>query len=172
MQSKGVVGYDPLKVLVEIEGLDTNGTELSYLLRKQYGIQVELAGENFVLAMLSPFNSQQDWQALLKALQAIALRIPQKNRSRIALPPLPPLPMLAITPRQAFLSAAKTVMIKESIGFISTEIVAAYPPGIPCLVPGEVITAEVVEYLEYLRCSNIVVHGLADSNFDRIRVVV
>ncbi|NLV16746.1 MAG: aminotransferase class I/II-fold pyridoxal phosphate-dependent enzyme [Syntrophomonadaceae bacterium] len=170
-QARGVAGYDPLKVLVEIVGLDTNGAELSYLLRKRYGVQMELAGENYILAMFSPFSSEQDWLALQKALEDLAAQIPGKNRNRISLPPFPPLPRLAITPRNAFLSDSKTVMIKESIGLISTEMVAAYPPGIPCLVPGEVITAEVVEYLEYLKSRNIVVHGLADNNFDKIRVV-
>jgi arginine/lysine/ornithine decarboxylase len=63
-------------------------------------------------------------------------------------------------------------MIKESRGMISAEMVAAYPPGIPCLIPGEIITAEVVEYLIYLKLRRIPVHGLRDRGLQSIQVVI
>lgn len=167
----GVAGFDPLKILVEITGLDLDGYELSRLLRKRYGIQVELAGENHVLAMFSPFNSPGDWDALTTALTDISRQTTHRSRKKKPCPDIPPIPPLAISPRESFLSPHKTVMIKASIGMISAEMVAAYPPGIPCLIPGEIITAEVVDYLAYLKLRGTPVHGLRDHSLQSIQVV-
>ena len=133
--------------------------------------QLELAGENHILAVFSPFNAKDDWRALPQALREISRQFPRKSRKKLPMSVLPSIPPLAITPREAFLSAQKTVMIKECEGLISAEIVAGYPPGIPCLIPGEVITAEVVEYLNYLKLKGIPVHGLHDRSFQKIQVV-
>ena len=171
LQVEGVAGYDPLKVLVEITELDTTGVELSYLLRRRYGIQVELAGEKYVLAMFSPFNQPDDWTALASALTEASRQFNHKLRPKKMVPDFPPIPPLAMTPRESFLSRRKTVMIKESEGLIAAEMAVGYPPGIPCLIPGEVITAEVIEYLEHARRSGISVHGLRDRELKTIQVV-
>ncbi len=167
----GVTGYDPLKILVEITDLDLDGYQLSHLLRECYKIQVELAGENHVLALFSPVSSEEDWNILTYALREISGQSSHHPKKKNIYPGLPPVPPLAITPRESFLSPHKTVMIKECEGLISAEIVAGYPPGIPCLIPGEVITAEVVEYLNYLKLKGIPVHGLHDRSFQKIQVV-
>ena len=171
LEIEGVAGYDLLKVLVEITDLDLDGYQLSHLLRNSYGIQVELSGENHILALFSPVNAEEDWSALTFALQAVSRQLshrPRKGNNCVGIPPIPP---LAITPRESFLSPHKTVMIKESKGMISAEMVAAYPPGIPCLIPGEIITDEVLEYLIYLKLRGTPVHGLRDRSLQSIQVV-
>jgi len=167
----GVAGFDPLKILVEITGLDLDGYQMSHILRKRYGIQVELAGENYVLALFSPFNTSGDWDILTSALKDISCQTTRRARNKKPYWAMPPIPPLAITPRESFLSPHKTVMIKESKGMISAEMAAAYPPGIPCLIPGEIITAEVIEYLIYLKQRGISVHGLRDLTMQSIQVV-
>ncbi|MGE5543453.1 MAG: arginine decarboxylase, partial [Bacillota bacterium] len=167
----GVAGFDPLKILVQITDVDLDGYQLSRLLRKRYGIQVELGGENYVLTMFSPFSSPGDWNALAAALKDISQQTTHQLRDKKPYPDIPPIPPLAITPRESFLSPHKTVMIKESKGMISAEMAAAYPPGIPCVIPGEIITAEVVEYLTYLKLREIPVHGLQDRSLQSIQVV-
>ncbi len=171
LEIDGVAGHDPLKVVVEITDLELDGYQLSHHLRMGYGIQVELAGENHILALFSPVNSEEDWDTLIFALQEISRQSAHHPRKRNIGPGLPAIPPLAITPRESFLSPHKTVMIKESKGMISAEMVAAYPPGIPCLIPGEIITAEVVDYLIYLKLRGIPVHGLRDRSLQRIQVV-
>ncbi len=168
---RGVAGYDPLKILIEIRGLDISGFELMSIMRKEYGIQLEMAGENHMLAMFSAFNTEEEWQALPLSLSDAVSGIASKGEATAMLTPVPPRTVLAITPREAFFSTQKTVMIKESTGLIAAEMVAAYPPGIPCLIPGEIISPEVVEYLEYLRRIKASVHGLQDPCLNLIRVV-
>jgi len=171
LETEGVADYDPLKLLVEITDLELDGYQLSRLLREHYGIQVELAGENHVLTMFSPFNHPEDWDKLAAALKDISQRYHRRSRDRNPFPGFPPIPPLALTPRESFLSVRKTVKIKESKGMISGEMAAPYPPGIPCVVPGEIITAEVVEYLIYLKQRDIPVHGLRDRSLQYIQVV-
>jgi len=171
LETEGVAGYDPLKLLVEITDLELDGYRLSRLLREHYGIQVELAGENHVLAMFSPFNPPDDWDNLKVALKDISQRYAHRSRDINTYPGFPPIPPLVLTPRESFLSPHKTVKIKESKGMISAEMAAPYPPGIPCVIPGEVITAEVVDYLIYLKQKGIPVQGLRDRSLQSIQVV-
>ena len=59
-----------------------------------------------------------------------------------------------------------------SVGRISSESIAGYPPGVPALLPGERITSEVVEYLGELTAAGARLHGAADPTFATVRVLV
>jgi lysine decarboxylase len=61
--------------------------------------------------------------------------------------------------------------VEEAIGRISCEAIAGYPPGVPSLLPGERITAEVVAYLRELTVAGARLHGAADPSFATIRVL-
>ena len=78
----------------------------------------------------------------------------------------------AISPRDAFLGKGETVPVDEAVGRISAENIAGYPPGIPALLPGELITAEVVAYLRELTSAGARLHGAADPTFTTVRVLV
>jgi lysine decarboxylase len=62
-------------------------------------------------------------------------------------------------------------MINKSAGKVSAEMVAGYPPGIPCLMPGEMITEEIVEYIICLQARNISLHGLRNPERQMIDIV-
>lgn len=163
----GVVDFDPLKILVET--LEYDGVEVSELLRCSYGIQVEMASEGFILAMFSPFNEAGDWRRLGKALaEVVKMTSRRKNKNPI---PFPPVPKQALTPRQAFWSKKKSVNIEESQGMIAAEMVAAYPPGIPCVVPGEIISPEVRDYIAEMVGRGTPLHGLEKGDQKEILVV-
>jgi lysine decarboxylase len=78
----------------------------------------------------------------------------------------------AATPRDAFLGAGHQVPVEEAIGRISCEGIAGYPPGVPALLPGERVTADVVEYLRELTAAGARLHGAADPSFQTLRVLV
>ncbi|MGE5370349.1 MAG: aminotransferase class I/II-fold pyridoxal phosphate-dependent enzyme [Solirubrobacterales bacterium] len=165
----GVVGVDPLKIVLDCRDIGFSGIDLAAALSDRFGIEVELAARDYLLAMFSPFSPQEDWERLGKALDRVIVEPSHSKRQ----PPvqLPPIPKQVVTPRRAFLGSAKTVMIEESVNRVSCEIVAAYPPGIPCLIPGEAITAEIVDYLKELRDRRTPVHGPADRTLRSIRVL-
>ena len=77
----------------------------------------------------------------------------------------------AVPPREAFLGESEAVPVRTAIGRISTESIAGYPPGVPTLLPGERVTAEVVTYLQSLVAAGARLHGAADPSFRTLRVL-
>ena len=78
---------------------------------------------------------------------------------------------LAVSPRDAFLGETEVVAVDAAIGRISCEAIAGYPPGIPALLPGERIRAEVVAYLRELAAAGARLHGASDPSFETITVL-
>jgi lysine decarboxylase len=78
---------------------------------------------------------------------------------------------VVVPPRDAFLGAADAVPVDEADGRVSAEAIAGYPPGIPALLPGERITAEVIAYLRELRDAGARLHGASDPAFRTICVL-
>ena len=62
--------------------------------------------------------------------------------------------------------------VEQAVGRISTEAIAGYPPGVPTLLPGERVTAEVVDYLRALVAAGARLHGAADPSFRTLRVLL
>ena len=78
---------------------------------------------------------------------------------------------VAVSPRDAFLGVAEQVAVDDSVGRISCESIASYPPGVPALLPGERISAETVAYLRELAGSGARLHGASDPAFRTINVL-
>ena len=76
-----------------------------------------------------------------------------------------------VPPREAFLGEAEAVPVDEAVGRVSCEAIAGYPPGIPALLPGERITAEVVDYLRELVDVGARLHGASDPAFQTVYVL-
>jgi arginine/lysine/ornithine decarboxylase len=77
-----------------------------------------------------------------------------------------------VTPRTAFFGRAELVPVEEAVGRIAAEQVTPYPPGIPVLVPGERINAEVLEYLRSGLDAGMVLPDPTDKSLAKIRVSV
>ena len=82
--------------------------------------------------------------------------------------PIPPAPL---TPREAFFSPHEAVPFVGAVGRISAEIIAPYPPGIPVLVPGELITAETLDVLAAAQRTGIRIAYAADATLSTIQVI-
>ena len=78
---------------------------------------------------------------------------------------------MAVSPRDAFLGEAEIVPVDDAVGRISRESIAGYPPGIPALLPGELITTEVIAYLRELRDAGARLHGASDPSFATVTVL-
>jgi arginine/lysine/ornithine decarboxylase len=76
-----------------------------------------------------------------------------------------------MTPRQAFFALQRTVPIAAAIGEVSAEVVTVYPPGIPILMPGEVITSAQLDYLAACVRSGARITGATDPGLGSIRIV-
>ena len=81
------------------------------------------------------------------------------------------LPIAKVTPREAFFATTDTIPFESSEGRICSEIVAPYPPGIPILAPGEVITADLIDYLQVVHDMGGFINGPEDVRLQTIKVV-
>jgi len=95
--------------------------------------------------------------------------------ARTAVRPLPSRRELrteqAMLPRDAFFAATESVPARQAAGRVSAELVTPYPPGIPAVVPGEVLNRALVDYLEEIVANGAFVEGAADQRLDTFRVV-
>lgn len=168
----GVTGLDPLKILVFTGELRITGFDVGRIMRQQYNIQVEIEGDHYILAMMSMFHQRSDWERFYRALQTISKEHAGcKENNRNIMPVIPPAPVVIKSPREAFYSRNRHVPLAQARNMVSAEMVAAYPPGIPGLLPGEMITAEIWDYLNYIRQTGFRVQGPLDYRLDTIGVL-
>ena len=168
-QFPDIVSHDPLHVAIDVSGLGRSGLEVRNLLMTDFHIELEIATDNCVVGIVGP-GHDIDSDRLIAALEAVAIDSP----SEFAREPrdLPAVSARAMPMREAFFAASEVVSDEEAIGRISADTVAAYPPGIPNLVPGEVITAEIIEFLKHTAVQpGGWVRGALTTDIDRFRVV-
>ena len=168
----GIAGWDPLRVVIDVRGTGSTGYELAAELRAAYDIYVELATHAtlvLVLGMGQPVEPLErfahDFAEAVRALSrpgdgSPAAQLPATLEHQTVVPI-----------RDAFLGDGETVPVDDAIGRISCESIAGYPPGVPTLLPGERITAEVVAYLRALTAAGARLHGAADPTFATIQVL-
>jgi lysine decarboxylase len=141
------------------------------------GIQVEMSDLNNVLVIMSFGNTAEDIRALLQGLRALKRaaeigQIPKKLKAvQETVPNLPPIPEMALTPRKAVQGKCTRVPLNESLGRVSAEVVTCYPPGIPILYPGEVISKETLDYLDMMKKLAFGISGPEDKTLTTLRVV-
>ena len=165
-----IKGIDPLKVLISIPGLQLSGYQMGSILKEKYHIQVEMETEHSVLAMFSLLHDKSDWERFYKALQKVAADYEGSKKRSLRIEP-PPAAKVVLSPRRAFKSAKKQVKLAESLNLISGEMIAVYPPGIPCLLPGECITGEVLNYLHHVIDSGARIQGPEEPTLNNILVI-
>ncbi len=81
------------------------------------------------------------------------------------------LPEVALAPREAFFAVHETVPAADAAGRVAAELVAPYPPGIPAIVPGEVLTAQVLDALRSAAADGVRVAYAADPSVATVQVV-
>lgn len=173
----GVDALDPTKVTITVKELGITGYQAETYLRDQMGIQVEMSDLYNILVIVSFGNTTEDISALLEGLRSLRLavqtgQIPMRLlEAQKSIPNLPPIPEMALAPRKAVQGNWARVPLNESLGHVSAEVVTCYPPGIPILFPGEVITQETVDYLSIIRRLAFGISGPEDRTLTTLRVV-
>ncbi len=170
----GVAGWDPLRVVIDVRGTGHTGYDIAQALRSRYDIHLELSTHQAVVLVLGLAQPLEPLERFAHDLAEAVRGIGRSPRDVALLVPAPPLgPAEAVTPpREAFLGLSEAVPVDAAVGRVSTESIAGYPPGIPTLLPGERVTAEVVEYLRALTAAGARLHGAADPSFTTLRVLV
>jgi arginine decarboxylase len=172
-ERQGVHAYDPLRLVVDVRGTGVSGYRLAQLMRER-DIHPELAGENVIVAVFGMGETGTDNAArLVEALEQAVTRLPgERDVGGRELMPPPPWGPLEMTPREAFLGAQEVVPIDDAVGRIAAESLAAYPPGIPNVLPGERLTAETWEYVQAILAHGGSLRGASDRTLRTARVAV
>lgn len=131
--SKGMC--DPTRITFSARPIGYTGNALAQYLRAN-GVEPEFSDENYVVLIPSPFNSNEDWKRLEKSI--INLK-PKKTLNFSRQPDKITLPEAHMTIREAVFAKHKKVSLENSIGKVAGEIICPCPPGIPIVMPGEVI---------------------------------
>lgn len=166
----GIFAYDPTKLVIGVRGIGQTGYAVSDALRNTYGIDVEFADLRQIICSITIGDDDHTVNRLITALREIA----QDKRTVDNDPEVPPpaqLPTIAISPRDAYFATSRPVPLAQSVGEISAENIIPYPPGIPLVVPGEIITQELLDYLAYLRHKGSGVVGVEDKSLATLRIV-
>ena len=163
---------DPTKITVDVSGLGLTGLEAEHILRHQLKIQCELSDPNNVLFLITYADTDQTVDRLIEALKKLStMNKGVRLNGQRSLPPSKKIIEPIMTPRQAFYSQTTTVPLRQSIGKISAEEVTFYPPGIPMICPGELITADIVSIIEENLSIGQRIVGAVDNSLNTIRVI-
>jgi arginine decarboxylase len=172
---------DPTKITVDISMCGYTVEELQEVLFERYSIQVEKSTFNTITLLLTIGTTRSKCSRLFDALARIARekRVPKRA---ISSPEIPQFTSLKFLPRDAFYVEGELVPLLDENDHVNTELqnrvsadqIVPYPPGIPVLVPGQVVTLEIAQYLaRMLRLQKrIELHGVVfDGYVPCLRVV-
>uniref|UniRef100_A0A0D9W1C7 Orn/Lys/Arg decarboxylases family 1 pyridoxal-P attachment site domain-containing protein n=2 Tax=Leersia perrieri TaxID=77586 RepID=A0A0D9W1C7_9ORYZ len=163
---------DPLRITLSASDLQLSGYEADDILAEKHQIVSELVGTQAVTFAVNLGTRWHDVQRLVHSVNHLSEKYFSQNgsSSRKDNHVCSPLDKFSIklTPREAFFSKKRRVCIEDSLGEICGELICPYPPGIPVLIPGEVITQDSLSYLINVRDNGMVISGAADGELKSI----
>jgi lysine decarboxylase len=176
----GIAAWDPLRIVIDVRATGLTGYQLADALRTTYDVQIELATHATVVLVLGIGQPVEPLDRIAHDLaEAVTSLVADSGPAGPESSPSAPLHVPssdgvdpAVPPRDAFLGRSEAVPVRAAIGRICTEAIAGYPPGVPTLLPGELVTEGVVNYLQELVASGARLHGAADASFATVRVMV
>lgn len=168
----GGLELDTTKVTVNFSAWGYTGVEVGEALRRAR-VAVELVDANNVLFLVTYADNTYDYDEALARIEAVLEELEQHKRKPKAQQAAQPVPITeAVMPlRAVFYSSKQAVALEQAVGKICGEQVSFYPPGIPVLLPGELVTAQIVAYCKAQKALGLPVSGPADSSLQTLRIV-
>ena len=164
-----IFDFDVSKLSIYTLPIGLAGIEVYDLLRDEYDIQIEFGDIGNVLAYISVGDRKRDIERLISALAEIKRRFVKSGADMLTQEYISP--VVAETPRKAFYAKKRSLPLEETAGLVCSEFVMCYPPGIPILAPGELITDEIIEYIKYAKEKGCQMTGTEDINIERLNVL-
>jgi Arginine/lysine/ornithine decarboxylases len=163
--------YDPTKVTIHVRHLGITGYEAENWLRDRYNLEVEMSDMYNILCLITTGDTQETADKLIHALRTMSDEFHSKGEVKELVVKIPEIPHLALTPRDAFYEDTEVIPFKESAGRIIAEFIYVYPPGIPILLPGEVISQENIDYIVDHVEVGLPVKGPEDRTIQFVKVI-
>lgn len=169
INGNSIFDFDPTKLSVHTRDIGLAGIEVYDILRDEYDIQIEFGDIGNILAYLSIGDRIQDLERLVSALAEIRRRYEKDASNLLSQEYIDP--EVVVSPQKAFYAEKKSIPLSQSEGFVCSEFVMCYPPGIPILAPGERITKEILDYIEYAKIKGCSMTGPEDPDILQINVL-
>lgn len=161
-----VYDFDVTKLSVNTLDIGRAGIEVYDILRDDYNIQIEFGDIGNILAIISVGDNELAVERLVSALYEVKRIYSKDHTGMFDHEYINPQVMLA--PQEAFYGKKRTVPLQESVGLICSEFVMCYPPGIPILAPGELITRDILDYIGYAKEKGCSLTGTEDKSIEKI----
>ncbi|MEJ6481970.1 aminotransferase class I/II-fold pyridoxal phosphate-dependent enzyme [Nostoc punctiforme UO1] len=173
--SPGFMALDETRLTVTVSDLGLTGFEADEILDEKFAVTAEFASLQHITFIISLGNTPADIKQLVQGFTTLAKEYRRTNLN-VTNPNLQNLlttqgHTLHFSPREAFFAVSETLPLAETSDRICAEIVCPYPPGIPVLMPGEIITKPVLDYLQQIQAMGGFISGCNDSSFKTLKVV-
>ena len=169
INGKSVYDFDVTKLSIYTRGIGLAGIEVYDLLRDEYDIQIEFGDIANILAYISIGDRIQDIERLVGALADIKRLYSKDPSTLLATEYIAP--KVCVSPQKAFYAQKEALPIRQTAGRICSEFVMCYPPGIPILAPGEIITQQIIEYIIYAKEKGCSMQGTQDPYLEKLNVI-
>ena len=164
-----IYDFDITKLAVDTRSIGLAGIEVYDLLRDEYDIQTEFGDIANLLAYVSVGDREKDIERLVSALAEIRRNYRQTGREMLKAEYISP--KVVCGPQESFYGDKESLPIGDSVGRVFSEFVMCYPPGIPILAPGEMVTEEILRYIRYAKKKGCQMTGPEDMNLQRLNVL-
>lgn len=164
-----IYDFDPTKLSVHTLEIGLAGIEVYDILRDDYDIQIEFGDIGNILAYLSIGDRRQELERLVSALSEVKRRYQKDKTGMLSQEYMEP--HVVTTPQESFYAEKESLPLHETAGRVCSEFVMCYPPGIPILAPGEMITNEIIEYILYAKEKGCSMTGPEDAEIARLNVL-
>jgi arginine decarboxylase len=170
------VAFDPTRLVLDVQALGMTGFVAERILRSRFGIAPAMSERSGVICAITIGDTPQSLERLVDAFAALAGEETAGWARhggagswgyRALLTP----GQLVCSPRDAFFARSRTVALDDAVGQVAAELVIPYPPGIPAVVPGELVAAETVAYLREGVVNGMHLRGATDPTLATVRVV-
>jgi len=173
LERESVHAWDPLRLTIDVRGTGMTGYRVAKGLREIANVHVELAADTVIVAVFgmgtgTPSRARRLLDGIETTLIELGVEQPEEL-PRFA--PPPPWGEPRMTPREAFLAPQDVVPFDLAEGRIGAEPLATYPPGIPNVLPGELLTRETLDYVQAAVAGGGYVRGATDRELTTLRVV-
>ena len=164
-----IFDFDVTKLSVNTLNIGLAGIEVYDLLRDEYDIQIEFGDLGNILAYISIGDRIREIERLVSALYEVRRRFSKSKSDLMSHEYIDP--QVAVSPQDAFYADKESLPIRETEGRVCSEFVMCYPPGIPILAPGERITKEILDYIEYAKEKGCSMTGPKNPDIERLNVL-
>lgn len=161
---KDGIRLDRTKVTIDISHSGFTNREIEHVLNVEYGIQIEKSTFNTITVLITIGTTRSKVNRLFLALESLSRRKQADAKQHEADAIEMFLSPIHYLPRAAFYCDGESVHIRKAVDRIATGMIVPYPPGIPILVPGQIVTQEIIDYLLLLYEKGVEIHGMEEGN--------